>query len=126
MSALYDSAREGFLTGGIDWSTDDIRVALVDTDDYTFSAAHTNLTDVPSAARVAVSGSLSGKTTTGGVADAADVSLSGVTGDPIEALVVYRHTDGALVAYIDGVSLTPNGGTVTVTWDDGANKIFKL
>lgn len=126
MSALYDPAREAFLTGGIDWSADDIRVVLVDTADYVFSAAHSDLTDVPVGARVAVSGSLSGKTTTAGVADAADVSISGVTGDPIEALVIYRHTDGALVAYIDGVTLTPNGGTVTVTWDDGANKIFKL
>ncbi len=126
MSALYDAARQGFLQGDIDWLADDLRVILVDTDDYTFSAAHSALTDVPSAARVAVSGSLTGKTASGGVADADDVSIPGVVGDSVEALVLYRHTDGALVAYIDGLAMTPNGGTVSVVWDDGPNKIFRL
>jgi hypothetical protein len=31
--------------------------------------------------------------------------------------------------YIDaatGLPLTPNGGDVTIQWDNGANKIFKL
>lgn len=126
MSALYDSARQGFLQGDIDWLTDDVRVILVDSADYTFSATHTNLTDVPSGARVAVSGSLTGKAATAGVADADDVTIPGVVGDSVEALVIYRHSDGALVAYIDGLSLTPNGGVVTVSWDDGANRIFKL
>ena len=126
MSALYDSARQGFLTGDIDWLVDDIRVVLVDSADYTFSAAHTALASVPVAGRVAVSGSLTGKTATAGVADADDVSIAGVVGDSVEALVLYRHTDGALVAYIDGLSLTPNGGVVTISWDAGPNRIFKL
>lgn len=129
MSALYDPARQGFLQGDIDWLTDDIRVILVDSADYTFSATHTALASVPVGARVAVSGSLTGKTATAGVADADDVSIPGVTGDSIEALVLYRPAaagDGTLIAYIDGLSLTPNGGNINVTWDNGPNKIFKL
>lgn len=126
MSALYDSARQGFLQGDIDWLADDVRVILVDSADYTFSATHTALASVPVGARVAVSPSLTGKTATAGVADADDVTIPGVVGDSVEALVIYRHSDGALVAYIDGLSLTPNGGVVTVSWDAGANRIFKL
>ena len=72
-------------------------------------------------------------TTTAGVADAADITFTTVTGDESEALVIYKHTgtDGTsnLIAYIDtatGLPVTPGGGDITVTWDDGANKIFKL
>lgn len=133
-NALYDSGRQGFLDGSIDWDTDDVRVILVDTADYTVNlATHDNLDDVPAAARVAVSGALGSKTVAAGVADAADVTFSTVTGDPCEALVIYKHTGvestSRLIAYIDtatGLPVTPNGGNITVTWDAGANKIFKL
>jgi len=133
-NALYDKGREGFLDGSIDWDTDDIRVILIDTADYTVDlATHDNLDDIPGAARVAVSGSLTGKTVADGVADAADVVLSAVTGDQSEALVIYKHTGvestSRLIAYIDtatGLPVTPNGGDITIAWDNGANKIFKL
>jgi hypothetical protein len=128
-SGLYDKGREGFLDGSIDWDTDDIRAVLVDTADYTVNlATHDYLDDVPSGARVAVSGALTSKTVTGGVADAADVTLSAVTGDPSEALVIYKHTGtdstSRLIAYIDGLSVTPNGGPIDIQWN--ASGIFKL
>ena len=34
-----------------------------------------------------------------------------------------------VIAFIDtatGLPVTPNGGDITITWDNGANKIFKL
>lgn len=133
-NALYDKGREGFLDGSIDWDTDDIRIILVDAADYTVNlATHDNLDDIPSGARVATSGALAGKTKTDGVADANDVVLSSVTGDPCEAIVIYKHTGtestSRLIAYIDtgtGLPVTPNGGDITIAWDNGANKIFKL
>jgi hypothetical protein len=133
-NALYDKGREGFLDGSIDWDSDDIRVILIDTDDYTVNlATHDNLDDIPAAARVATSGALTGKTVTDGVADADDVTFSSVTGDQSEALVIYKHTGtestSRLIAYIDsatGLPVTPNGGDITVQWDNGVNKIFKL
>lgn len=133
-NALYNKGRQGFLEGAIDWDTDDIRAILVDAADYTVDVAnHDNLDDVPAGARVSVSGSLTGKTVTDGVADAADVTFTAVTGDPSEALVIYKHTGtestSRLIAYLDtgtGLPVTPNGGNVTVQWDNGANKIFKL
>jgi hypothetical protein len=133
-TALYDKGREGFLDGSIDWDTHDIRVVLVDAADYTVNlSTHDNLDDIPSAARVATSGPLSGRTVTNGVADANDVTFSAVTGDVSEALVIYKHTGtestSRLIAYIDnatGLPVTPTGGDITVSWDNGANKIFKL
>lgn len=133
-NALYDKGREGFLDGSIDWDTNDIRAILIDAADYTVNlSTHDNLDDIPAAARVAVSGALSGKTVTNGVADADDVTWTSVTGDVSEAIVLYKHTGtestSRLIAYIDtatGLPVTPNGGNITVAWSSGADKIFKL
>lgn len=131
-NALYDKGREGFLDGSIDWDTDDIRACLVDTGTYTVDlAAHDFLADVTGI--VATSGAFTGKTVTGGVADADNVTFSAVSGDSVEAIVIYQHTGNSatarLIAYIDsgtGLPVTPNGGDITIQWSDGANKIFKL
>ena len=134
VNALYDKGREGFLGGDIDWDGDDIKCVLVDTNDYTPNlATDDTLSDIPVAARVATSGNLTSKTITAGVADAADVTFSAVTGDPCEALVIYKDTGdpatSRLIARIDtatGLPVTPDGSDVTVTWDGGANRIFRL
>ncbi len=133
-NALYDKGREGFLDGTIDWDTDNIKVVLVDTAAYTVNlATHDFLDDIVIGARIATSANLASKTVTAGVADAADVTFTAVTGASVEALVIYKDTGVAgtsrLIAYIDtgtGLPVTPNGGDITVQWDSGANKIFKL
>ena len=133
-NALYDKSREGFLAGDIDWDTDVIKAVLIDAADYTVNlATHQFLNDIPLAARVATSNALTGKTVTDGVADAADFTFPTVSGDPAEALVIYQDTGvegtSRLIAYIDtatGLPVTPNGGAINVTWDNGTNKIFKL
>jgi hypothetical protein len=133
-NALYDKGREGFLDGSIDWDTNDIRAILVDTGAYTVNlATHDNLDDIAGGARIAVSGSLTSKTVTDGVADAADVTFSAVSGATVEAIVLYKHTGtestSRLIAYYDtgtGLPVTPNGGDITVQWSSGANRIFKL
>ena len=127
-SALYQEFKEQLLTAGLDVEANDIRVILVDTADYTFSQTHDFLDDVPAGARVAVSGNLASKTIANGTFDAADVTLTAVTGDPSEALVIYKHTGtestSNLIAYIDGISVTPNGTDITITWN--ASGIFAL
>lgn len=133
-NALYAKGLEGFLDGSIDWDTNTIRCVLVDLADYTVDLAnHANLSDIPAAARVATSPVFTGKTVTGGVADADDVLLTAVTGDQSEAIVVYKDTGVAstsrLICFIDtaqGLPVTPNGGDITIAWDNGANRIFRL
>lgn len=134
-NALYDKGREGFLDGSIDWDTDTIKVALVDTGNYTVNlSTHDFYDDVnQSSAVVGTPQTLGSKTVTAGVADAADVTFSTVTGASVEALVIYKSTGSdatsRLIAYIDtgtGLPVTPNGGDIIVVWDNGANKIFKL
>lgn len=133
-NALYEKGREGFLDGSIDWDTNDIRIILIDEADDTIDLTNDdNLDDRAAGARVATSGALAGKTVTNGVADANDVTLSAVTGDPSESIDAYKYTGtestSRLICNIDtatGLPVTPNGGDITVQWDGGANKIFKL
>lgn len=134
MSNLYTKAKDAFLTKKIDWLTDDIKVVLVDNDDYTVNlTTHEFLSDIPAAARVATSANLTGKTVSGGAVDADDVQFTTVTGHQSESLVIYQDTGSAatsrLIAYLNtgtGLPITPVGGNIVVTWDNGTNKIFKL
>lgn len=133
-NALFDKARQRFLEGQFNWNTDTIKAVLVDTGTYTVNlAAHEFLSDISGGARIATSGAFTGKATTGGAADANDVTFTSVTGASIEAIVLYKDTGtdstSPLIAFIDtatGLPITPNGGDIIVTWDNGANKIFKL
>lgn len=124
-NALYQEARQRALkgiNGTADVVADDIRCILVDLADYTFSAAHNDLADVPAAARVAVSPALTGITNVDGVIDVADFTFSAVTGDESEALIFYFHTGtegtSLLLHYKDtgitGIPVTPNGGDIDV------------
>lgn len=133
-NTLFDFARQRFLEAQLNWMTDTIKVILVDTGAYTpQTAVHQYLADIPISARIAGPVTLTSKTTTGGAADAADVTFTSVTGPSIEAIVIYSDTGtestSPLIAWIDtatGLPITPNGGDIIVTWDNGANKIFKV
>ena len=102
-----------------------VKVALIETADYTYNTAHDFYDDV-SAGVVGTPQTIGSVTVTNGLFDGADVTFSAVTGDPCEALVIYIDTAGAagtdpLVAYIDtgvtGLPVTPNGGDITITWN---------
>lgn len=135
-NTLYDKGRQRFLEGQFNWLTDTVKCILVDTSAYTANfTTHEFLSDIPTSARVGTSSgvALTSKTTTGGAADAADITFSAVTGASIEALVLFKDTGtegtSPLIAYIDtatGLPITPNGGDIICTWDNGTNKIFKL
>jgi hypothetical protein len=75
---LFDPGREGFLAGEIDYDTAVIKTALAR--GYTFSAAHKFVSDVTGAggSLVATPAALASKTITSGVADADDVTFTGV------------------------------------------------
>ena len=140
-NALFDPGREGFLDGTIDFDTAVVKVTLIRA--YTFSAAHKFVSDVTTAGGVlhGTPGTLASKTVTSGVADAADLTFTAVASNASNhSLLVYQAsavTGGAdvaatsqrVIAYIDtgtNFPIVPNGGDVTIAWDNGANKIFKL
>ena len=133
-NVLYGLGRQGFLDGTIDWDTGDIVALLCNTSAYTLAADTDNtISDILSGIVATSSGYFASKTTTLGVADAADITWATVTGSKCAAIVIAQATGDSstalLIAYIDtatGLPVTPNGGDITCTWDAGTNKIFKL
>lgn len=130
-SAVYTSAKKAFLDADIDLLVDTIRAVLIDTGTYTFSAAHDFYNDLSGVVGTE-SGALASKTTTGGTFDAADITFTAVTGNTVEAIVIFKDTGNvatdALIAYIDsassGLPVTPNGGDINIVWN--ASGIFSL
>lgn len=132
-NAIYPKWKEALLqfstNNDLDGQT--VKVALVDTGTYTYSAAHDFYDDV-SAGVVGTPQTIGTKTYTAGTFDGADVTFTAVSGATCEALVIYIDTGVAgtspLVAYIDtsvtGLPVTPNGGDITITWN--ASGIFTL
>lgn len=144
-NALYDKGRNAFAKGDIAWKSggDTIRAMLVDSAVYTKDlAAHDFLDDVPVGSRVSSAGAtdfddgvqLTLYDPVAGVCDAEDITFTAVpTGGPYEYILIYKEgteaADSPLIALIDtatGLPITANGGDIVVTWDSGANKIFKL
>ena len=117
-NAIYPNCKEHLAAGDIDWDANTITVYLVDLADYTYSATHDALSDLPVAARVA-SVALGSKTNVDGLLDAADSTFSAVTGDVSEALVIANAS--YLMFYFDtsvtGLPVTPNGGDIIVQWN---------
>lgn len=125
-NALYAKWKEQLLqfTANNNLSAGTVKVALVDTGVYTYNSADQFYSSVSSAV-VGTPQTIGSKTFTNGVFDGADVTFTAVTGNSVEALVIYIDTGSAstspLVAYIDtsvtGLPVTPNGGDITVTWN---------
>lgn len=123
-NAIYPKWKEALIQGTANASlTGTLKVALVDTGVYTYSAAHEFLSSLTG--RVGTDQTLASKTYTNGILDAADATFPSVTGASAEALVLYLDTGVAgtsrLVAYLDtgvgGLPVTPNGGNINLTFD---------
>lgn len=131
-NALYPKAKEAFLNGAINMSSNTITIALIDTGVYSYSTSHQYRSDISNTAVIS-SATLSNKTITNGVFDADDATFTSVTGANCEALIIYQDTGtqstSRLIAYIDsatGLPILPNGGDITVAFSSGSNKIFSL
>jgi hypothetical protein len=131
-NAIYPLYKQALLDGdtNIDLNDLTVKVALVDTGTYTYSAAHQFLTSLTGV--VGTAQTIAATTVTNGVFDGDNVTYTAVSGNTVEALVIYIDTGVAgtsrLVAYIDtsvtGLPVTPNGGDISITWN--ASGIFAL
>lgn len=133
-NTMYGLAKEGFLGGDLDWDANTFKVDLVDGADYTpnYSTHQFRSQYSGGSGVVATSSALGSKTKTLGVADAADITWSTVTGDPSELIIGWKDAGGAdtanaLIWGMDtatGLPVTPNGGNISVAWN--ASGIFGI
>lgn len=131
-NALYDLGRNAFLKGQIDYLTHTIKAALV-SGSYTPDLAADQYWSTVVGNVVGTPQALANKTATAGVANADPTTFSSVVGSVVVYVVIYRDTGtngtSPLIALIDtgtGLPVTPNGGDITINWDTGISKIFKL
>jgi hypothetical protein len=140
-NTLFSQAREGLLRGEVQWITPVIKVALVR--GYTYDDTDKFVSDVTAGGGTlhAISGALTSKTATNGVADAADVTFTTPAANATDhSLLIFQAsavTGGAdvattaqrVIAWIDtatGLPIRPNGANITLAFDEGANKIFRV
>jgi activator of HSP90 ATPase len=129
-NAIYPLYKQSLLAGDANadldnnTTTDGPFVALVDTGVYTYNAAHQFYSSLSGI--VGTDQRITSPTVVNGLFDGGDLTFTAVSGNSVEALVIYRKNSGAnttwrLVAYIDtgvtGLPVTPNGGDITVTWN---------
>jgi hypothetical protein len=132
-NALYDTGRDAFLNGDIDYTNDTIKMVLV-SNGYTPDLANHSFYSSVSSNVVGTPQALTSKTTSAGVANCADVSFGAVTsGSTISYILLYKDTGTAstsqLIALYDtavGLPFATSGAEITIKIDSGANKLFKL
>jgi hypothetical protein len=147
---LYNKAKEGFLggTNEADLVGNKIGVALV-SNGYAAAASHTTMTNVgTNTVRTVYFSTVTDATQSGGLSitdgvfDGPDITISSVSsGGTVNAIIIFEQgaanstvvnaTDSKLVAYIDTVSSglpisQPSSANITISWDNGDFKIFRL
>ncbi len=138
-NAVFPKALEGFIKGAIDLDTAVIKCALVR--GYTYTSTHEFVSDVVNTGTInGTSAALSSVSVTNGVFDAADTTITASASGSNHGLLLFQSSavgGGAdvaqsaqrVIAYYDtgtGLPIQPGSGDVSVTWDNGTNKIIKL
>ncbi len=132
-SAAYELALKKFMDADIDILVDTIKVRIGRVSAYTFSQAHDFMNDLPAA--IVTDPTLGTKLTNagsvGGVFDAADAVFTAVpAGAALDFCVVFKFVtadaDSIPFLYLDGFSVVPNGGDITLAWSATTPFIWKI
>ena len=135
---IYDSARAKFADGFLSWSDQWTDVLAVLVTSYTFSNSHGTMQDVFASGgqEVAAANIMNRSVDATGACDADDTVFASVSGAQITAVLVVQDkgygldpADAHLIAHYDtgvGFPYTPQGGNITVQWDNSTNKVFRL
>ena len=130
-TGLYVKGKENLGKKNIDLIGDDLYVLLVDTSIYTVNLdTDEYFADIPEAATIKEL-ELFSKNFVDSVFDADDVIFQSLTSDKeVGGLVIYQDTGilstSRLIFYTDVSSVTPDGTDLTVAWDNGPSRIFRL
>jgi len=133
-NALFPKGKQNLLEADIDFAASNMKFMLVKST-YTYDGTDEFVDDTtPGTNDNGRTANLGSKTTTNGVADCADTSLTATDADACNAIILFYDTGSdataLLLAYIDtatGLPFTPSASaTINVIVDSGANKIFAL
>jgi len=134
-NAVYPKHKKAANTGGANTNllTANLKLVLIDTGAYTYSASHEFLSDVPGGAQLKITGSLTGKS----VGDDAALhfdnpTFASVTSVSAEAVILFVDTGSAstsrLIVYKDtgitGLPVTPAGASYNYIVDGAGFVVF--
>lgn len=133
-NAPYSLGLQAFLEGSVAYLSDNIKVALLSATYAPNLATDQFYSIIPGGAVIGTPGLLATKTSTLGVANAANQTFSSVaSGSTVTQFVIYKDTGSSatspLLVYFNVATNLPcvtNGGDIAIQWDTGANKIFAL
>lgn len=113
------------LGGSIDYTSATLKILFYA---GSFVSTHQFVSDLTGASIVARSSALSGVTTTNGVLDLNDITITSVSGSAFTLVYLYKDTgadatSNLLVSFVVS-SFTPSGLDVSVVWN--ASGLFKL
>ena len=132
---VYTKFKNSLLKGEINFNNDSIKLLIVDntyspnqsTDEYVSSISTNSI--------LARSNSISNKIITSGTFDASDLSISNYSGEPFNAVVLYKDTGddntSNLIYYVNEAEGLPFTGVnaqtdVTIQWNNALGKILSL
>lgn len=135
-SAFYGKGLEHIGAAQMSFTSDTMKVALVTSAYSPNLSTHEVIGDL-GATRVGTDQTLTTKTNTLGVFNADAATWSGgaapATGQTVAYLVIWKDSGTAGTSWLFGqidtatnLPLSTNGGSVSVTWSTGANKLAKL
>lgn len=131
---FYPLGAQKLMAGEINFSSNTIKVVVLPVG-YVYGAGHEFLSDVGTV--VGTAQTLTGKSITGGVFDAADPNFGAIAAGPtLGSLMIYKEggtpeTSPVLLLltapeYVVGLPLAANGFGVSHQWPNGSAKIFSL
>lgn len=138
----YDVGKQNLFQGACDFSANDIHAVLVDAAYVADFVAHTELGDIPLAARVGdvIGYPLAGKQVgindglQGGVFDADDVIIPALVGDDVVGIALIKYLsatpeDSPLIGFItEGLNfpLVPDGSLTGIVWSNADGRIIRI
>lgn len=133
---VYKKAKEAFLNGNINVLNDQLKVLLLNTSEYTANENTDEfVSHIPANGIVKRSEALINTTSSNGVFDADNLTITEYNGDPFEAIALYQYkpsdAEARLIFYIDTSDGLPYSGlntvsSVTIFWNDSIEKILSI
>lgn len=128
MNALYPSFKDQLLNQQINWVSNQISIALYDAL-AVYDANHNNIANI-AGTQIAAGTNLTGKFVSSGFAGSALTQYNGLVNvEDVAIAIIYRSSDGALIAYLDqvnGFTFLPTGANYTLTPGGPGGTYFSL
>lgn len=133
---VYSKTKEAILNGEVDFSAGQFKLLLVNSSEYTPNQNSDQfVSDIPSAAKVYTTTSISNLTNNLGTIDADDLSITLPSNYAFEAMVLFKQgssdQDSRLILYIDTAEGLPFVDTVeqtsmSIVWSNTSTKILSI